>query len=37
MNSRRARLFVNMFGRNGARVFYGFLALLLIVLAFIVD
>lgn len=25
MNSRKARLFVNLFGRGGARVFYGLL------------
>ena len=25
MNSRKARLFVGIFGRNGARIFYGIL------------
>lgn len=30
--SRKARLFVSVFGRNGARVFYGLLGLFLIIL-----
>lgn len=32
MNNRRAWIFVTMFGRNGARVFYGLLGTVLIVL-----
>ena len=32
MNSRRARLFVRLFGRNGARVFYGLLGAAIVVL-----
>ena len=31
MNNRRARFFVSIFGRNGARVFYIVLGMLLIV------
>lgn len=30
MNSRRARFFANIFGRNGARIFYALLGILLI-------
>ena len=30
--SRKARFFVSIFGRNGARVFYGILGLFLIIL-----
>jgi len=30
INSRRARLFVSIFGRTGARIFYGILGLFLI-------
>lgn len=32
MNHRKARFFVRVFGREGARVFYGVLGLILIVL-----
>ena len=32
INSRKARLFVAMFGRNGARIFYVCLGLFLVVL-----
>ncbi len=32
MNSRRAWLFVKLFGRNGARIFYGLLGSTLVVL-----
>lgn len=31
MNSRRARLFVHLFGRMGARIFYGLLGAALVV------
>ena len=31
MESRRARLFVRLFGRNGARIFYGLLGLAFVV------
>ena len=34
--NRKAYLFVKLFGRNGARVFYGLLGLALIVAGFIV-
>jgi small neutral amino acid transporter SnatA (MarC family) len=34
MNNHRARLFVSLFGRDGARVFYVILGLLIIVLGF---
>ncbi len=34
MNSRRARLFVKMFGRNGARIFYVILGLFMFFLAY---
>lgn len=34
MNARRAQLFVGLFGRNGARVFYVVLGLTLIGIAF---
>ena len=42
-NSRKAQLFVTMFGRNGARVFYALLGLVILVMGlgisfgFIVD
>lgn len=32
-NSRKATLFMNLFGRNGARIFYTLLGLFLILLA----
>lgn len=32
MNSRRAWIFVKLFGRNGARVFYGLLGTTIVVL-----
>ncbi len=32
MNARKARLFVKLFSRNGARVFYGILGTALVVL-----
>ena len=32
MNSRKAALFVSIFGRNGARIFYGLLGAFLITL-----
>lgn len=34
MNDRKARPFVNMFGRDGARAFYVFLGLVICVLSF---
>lgn len=36
MESRKAALWVRLFGRNGARVFYGVLGLALIAVAFVV-
>ena len=33
MTNRRARLFVSLFGRTGARIFYGLLGIALIVVA----
>jgi immunity protein 17 of polymorphic toxin system len=33
----RARFFVNIFGRNGARVFYGVLGLVILFLGFQLD
>ena len=35
MNSRKAELFVKLFGRNGARVFYGLLGLGISVVGFL--
>ncbi|MDD3149170.1 MAG: immunity 17 family protein [Candidatus Riflebacteria bacterium] len=32
MNNHKARFFVNILGRNGARVFYGILGLIMILL-----
>lgn len=37
INSRRAWLFVTLFGRNGARVFYGLLGTVLAVLGLLVT
>lgn len=35
--NRKAYLFVKLFGRNGARIFYGLLGLALIILGFVVK
>ena len=35
MNNRKARFFVKVFGRNGARVFYALLGLALIVIGMV--
>lgn len=35
MNNRRARFFVSLFGRNGARVFYGLLGSVLALVGFL--
>lgn len=35
MNNRRARFFVSIFGRNGARMFYGLLGSALVVVGFL--
>ena len=35
MNNRRTRFFVRIFGRNGARVFYGLLGSALVVVGFL--
>ena len=37
MNNRRAAFFVNLLGRNGARIFYGLLGAALIALAFLMP
>ncbi len=35
--NRKAYIFVKLFGRNGARIFYGILGIVLAVLAFVVK
>jgi hypothetical protein len=37
LNSRKARLFVSMFGRNGARIFYGILGLVIVILGTLIT
>lgn len=36
INSRKARIFVSLFGRGGARIFYGGLGLFLVVLGLLI-
>ena len=37
INSRKAQLFVTMFGRTGARIFYGVLGLAIVVLGALIT
>ncbi|NCB39357.1 MAG: hypothetical protein EOM80_11375 [Erysipelotrichia bacterium] len=37
MNNRKAKFFVNIFGRNGARVFYGILGAVMIILGIVIG
>lgn len=37
INSRKARLFVSLFGRNGARIFYGLLGTVITVIGLLIT
>lgn len=37
INSRKARFFVSTFGRNGARVFYGLLGIVIVVMGTLIT
>ena len=37
INSRKARLFVSLFGRNGARIFYGLLGTVITILGLLIT